>query len=123
MHQGNISVRQTNGVAVVMLEGEHDVHTAPSVSGRIDSFLSEAVPVVVDLTGASFIDSSILRALIVARNGSEKRSLGFAVCLDQTGESAVQRVFEIARAEALFPILSSRAEAIESVRSAGGSAR
>lgn len=121
MHQGNISVQQSNGVAVVLLEGEHDVHTAPSVSGRIDSFLSDGVPVVVDLTGASFIDSSILRALIMARNGSQERNLGFAVCLDQAGESAVQRVFEIARVEDLFPVLSSQEEAIQSVRSAGGS--
>jgi anti-sigma B factor antagonist len=122
MHQGDISVQQTNGVAVVMLEGEHDVYTAPSVTGRIDSFLSEGVPVVVDLSRASFIDSSILRALIVARNGSQEKSLGFAVCLDQSEDSAVQRVFEVARAQELFPILSSQAEAIEKVRSVGDGA-
>jgi anti-sigma B factor antagonist len=117
MRQGNISVEQSNGVAVVVLEGEHDVHTAPSLSGRIDSLLSEGVPVVIDLNGASFIDSSILRALIVARTASQEKSLGFAVCLDQAGESAVQRVFEIARAGELFPVLPSVAEAVERVRS------
>jgi anti-sigma B factor antagonist len=119
MHQGNISVQQSNGVAVVILEGEHDVYTAPSVTGRIDSCLSEGVPIVVDLSRASFIDSSILRALIVARNSSEEKSLGFAVCLDQSQDSAVQRVFEVARAQELFTIVASQAEAIEKVRSGG----
>lgn len=121
MHQGNISVQQSNGVAVVMLEGEHDVYTAPAVTGRIDSCLSEGIPVVVDLTGASFIDSSILRALIVARNGSQEKSLGFAVCFDQAEDSAVQRVFEVARVHDLFPVLSSQAAAIERVLSTRGS--
>jgi anti-sigma B factor antagonist len=122
MHQGDISVQQTNGVCVVVLKGEHDVYTAPSVTGRIESCLSEDVPVVVDLTRASFIDSSILRALIVARNGSQEKSLGFAVCVDQSEDSAVQRVFEVARAQELFPVFSSQAEAIEKVQSAGENA-
>ena len=73
---------------------------------------------VVDLTGASFIDSSILRALIVARNGSQDRRLGFAVCLDQNEDSAVKRVFEIARAQELFPVLSTQTEAVDAVLSA-----
>lgn len=118
MHQGNISVQHENGVAVVLLEGEHDVYTAPTVTGKIESCLSEGVPVVVDLTGASFIDSSILRALIVARNGSQERNLGFAVCLDQDEDSAVKRVFEVARAQELFPVLPNQSEAIQQVLSA-----
>jgi anti-sigma B factor antagonist len=119
MHPDNISVQHENGVAVVLLEGEHDVYTAPTVTGKIEACLSEGHPVVVDLTGASFIDSSILRALIVGRNGSQERSLGFAVCLDQNKDSAVKRVFEVARAQELFPVLPTKPEAIESVLSAG----
>jgi anti-sigma B factor antagonist len=119
MQSENISVQHENGVAVVLLEGEHDVYTAPALTGKIESCLSERIPVVVDLTRASFIDSSILRALIVARNGSQERSLGFAVCLDQNEDSAVKRVFEIARAEELFPVLPSQTEAIEAALSAG----
>jgi anti-sigma B factor antagonist len=119
MHSDNISVQRQNGVAIVLLEGEHDVYTAPAVTGKIESCLVEGVPVVVDLTGASFIDSSILRALIMARNGSQERSLGFAVCLDQNEDSAVKRVFEVARAQELFPVLSTQMEAIDAVLSAG----
>ena len=119
MNQGNISMQQSNGVSVLMLEGEHDVYTAPSVVERIESCLSEGAPMVVDLTGASFIDSSILRALIVARNGSQEKNLGFAVCVNHSEDSAIQRVFEVARAGDLFPVLSSQAEAIEKVRSMG----
>jgi anti-sigma B factor antagonist len=119
MQSENISVQHENGVAVVVLEGEHDVYTAPVVTGKIEACLSEGIPVVVDLTRASFIDSSILRALIVARNGSQERSLGFAVCLDQNEDSAVKRVFEIARAQELFPVLPSQTEAIEAVLSPG----
>jgi anti-sigma B factor antagonist len=119
MQSENISVQHENGVAVVVLEGEHDVYTAPVVTGKIESCVSEGIPVVVDLTRASFIDSSILRALIVARNGCQERSLGFAVCLDQNEDSAVKRIFEIARAQELFPVLPSQKEAIEAVLSPG----
>jgi len=119
MHSENISVQHENGVAVVLLEGEHDVYTAPAVTGKIEACLSEGHPVVVDLTRASFIDSSILRALIVGRNGSQDRSLGFAVCLDQNEDSAVKRVFEVAGAQELFPVLSTQTEAIDAVLSAG----
>jgi len=119
MHSENISVQHENGVAVVLLEGEHDVYTAPAVTGKIEACLSAGKPIVVDLTGASFIDSSILRALIMARNGSQERSLGFAVCLDQNEDSAVKRIFEVARAQELFPVLPTQTEAIEAVLSAG----
>jgi len=119
MNSENISVRHENGVAVVLLEGEHDVYTAPAVTGKIEACLSEGHPVVVDLTGASFIDSSILRALIVARNGSQERSLGFAVCLDEKEDSAVKRVFEVAGAHELFSVLPTQMEAIDAALSAG----
>jgi anti-anti-sigma factor len=122
MHQGDISVQQANDVAIVMLRGEHDAHTAPSLRGRIETFISEGVPVVVDLTQTTFIDSSILRVLILARNGSQENRLGFAVCLDQDGVSAVRRVFEVVRADVLFPIFASPSEAIEKVLSDAGAA-
>ena len=96
-----------------MLEGEHDVYTAPSVTGRIDSCLSEGVPIVVDLSRASFIDSSILEGLdrCAEQLGGEEPWL--RRLRDQSEDSYVRRVFEVARAQELFTIVSSQAEAIE----------
>ena len=70
-----------DGVVVVVVIGEHDVYTAPSLRDQIQSVIEEKVPFIVDLTPATFVDSSILRVLLEARRQAEEQGLGFAVAL------------------------------------------
>ena len=54
-------------VVVVVVEGEHDIYTAPTLRERLDEAIARGAGVVVDLTGATFVDSSVLGALLDAR--------------------------------------------------------
>ena len=63
---GQIIVDHAQGASIVALCGEHDVSTAPAVQSELDAILATDANVVVDLTEATFIDSSIVRVIYVA---------------------------------------------------------
>jgi anti-anti-sigma factor len=112
--------RSDSGVVVVVLKGEHDVYTAPALRERISSVIDEGGPVVVDLTPAQFIDSSVLRVLLEARRQADEKSLGFAVALGDGEAPGVRRVLEVTGLIPVFPVLPARKDALEVARSAEG---
>ena len=70
--EGSIFVECRHGVWVLSLRGEHDLSTQPSLSEEIDRVAAAGGPVIIDLTDADFIDSSVLRVLAgAAVEGSE----------------------------------------------------
>jgi anti-sigma B factor antagonist len=108
--------RSETGVAVVVLQGDHDLSTAAELRGRLESLIAEGVPVVVDLTPTTFIDSAILDALLSALRRARGQGLGFAALIEeQAAEPAVRRIFELTQLVPLFPVLSSRSEALSAV--------
>ena len=109
--------RSSNGAVVVVVIGEHDVYTAPSLRERIQSVVQEKGPFVVDLTPATFVDSSILRVLLEARRQAEESGLGFAVALGNGEGPGVRRILEVTGLIEVFPVLATREEALETVRS------
>ena len=112
--------RSDNGVVVVVLTGEHDVYTAPALRDKIMSVMEERVPFVVDLTPATFIDSSVLRVLLEARREAEQEELGFAVALGTGEAQGVRRVLEVTGLVPVLPVLPAREKAIDAAKSAGG---
>ena len=104
------SERADPGVAVITFSGEHDLNTAPELRGRLAAALEERVPVVVDFSGAAFIDSSILGAVLDARQQARERGLGFAL---SDGAQPVQRVIEVTGLDTTLPVYPSRSAAIE----------
>jgi anti-sigma B factor antagonist len=113
--------RSDSGVAVVVLTGEHDVYTAPTIRERISSVIEERIPFVVDLTPATFVDSSVLRVLLEARRQAHEEGLGFAVALGTTEAPGVRRILEVTGLMSVFPVLPAREAALESARSGQGS--
>jgi anti-sigma B factor antagonist len=109
--------RGDGGVAVVVVEGEHDVYTAPSLSEHLDALLGEHVPFVIDLTGATFVDSSVLRVLLEAKRRADEGDIGFAVALGQDDSGPVRRVLDITGLVPVLPVYGAREEAIEAARS------
>jgi anti-anti-sigma factor len=81
------------GVAHVVLGGEHDLSTA----GRLDKTLSETLEgclrLVVDLRDTVFIDSSTIRALLVAKGRADARARQFSVVPGKT--PTVERALEL----------------------------
>jgi anti-anti-sigma factor len=90
-----IGIARRDGVAVLTLEGELDVYTASALRARLAFELDAERPCVVDLRRVSFIDSSILSALLAAQRRSAAQGLVFVVVLGQT-TSPVRRMIEIA---------------------------
>ena len=74
-------------VVVVVVEGEHDIYTAPTLRERLDEAIGRGGGVVVDLTGATFVDSSVLGALLDARRRALEAGQGFVVCVGDVGRA------------------------------------
>ena len=81
-------------VVVVVVEGEHDIYTAPTLRERLEEALERGGGIVVDLTAATFVDSSVLGALLDARRRALEASQGFVVCVGDTVEPGVQRILD-----------------------------
>ena len=117
--------RSGSGVAVLSVQGEHDVYTAPSLTEQVEGLIDERVPFVIDLTPATFVDSSVLRVLLEARRRAEEEGVGFAVALDQDDSGAVRRVLEVTGLIPVLPVHPARDAAMEAAstgHSAGMSA-
>jgi anti-sigma B factor antagonist len=124
MDARTIALDDSHGdVLVVVVRGEHDIYTAPTLRDRLDEALgsgSAAAPtgVIVDLSAATFLDSSILGALLEARRQALERGVGYVVSLGDEPEPGVQRILEITGLVPVFPVVKSREEALEAARSA-----
>jgi anti-sigma B factor antagonist len=71
---GELALKRTDsGVAVLTISGEHDLSTAPILRRRLDGLLDEGTAVVVDLSPATFVDSSILGVILDAAAGRPRR--------------------------------------------------
>ena len=106
-------------VMVVVVEGEHDIYTAPALRERLEEALGRGGGVVVDLTAATFVDSSVLGALLDARRRALDAKQGFVVCIGEQVEPGVRRILDITGLVPVLPVVNGRAEAIEAARTNG----
>jgi anti-sigma B factor antagonist len=116
---GELTLERNNaGVAVLTIAGEHDLSTAPNLRRRLDSLLDEGTAAVVDLSPATFIDSSILGVILDGRRRAADSGIGFAV-VHTNGADAVDRVLEVTGLRAELPVHARREEAFTEVSSSG----
>ena len=106
-------------VVVVVVEGEHDIYTAPTLRERLDEAIARGGGIVVDLTGATFLDSSVLGALLDARRRALEALQGFVVCVGEAVEPGVQRILDITGLVPVLPVVTGRTEAVDAARSNG----
>jgi anti-sigma B factor antagonist len=125
MDARTIALDDSHGdVLIVVVRGEHDIYTAPALRDRLDQALggtangAATVGVIVDLSGATFLDSSILGALLEARRQALEKALGYVVCLGENPEPGVARILEITGLVPVFPVVRTREEALGAARSA-----
>ena len=96
---------------MLSISGEHDLSTAPELRRRFADLIAERGAVVVDLSPATFVDSSILGVILDARRNADEAGLGFAVA-HPGGNDAVGRVLEITGLRAQLPVHLARDEAV-----------
>ena len=120
MRSGEVGLeRNDEGYTVVAINGEHDLSTAPRLRSHLQQLIADGDPVVVDLSSATFIDSSILGTLLQARQDAGDAGVGFAVA-QAKGAEAVTRVLEITGLRKDLPVHPSRDEATaQALRAAG----
>jgi anti-sigma B factor antagonist len=105
-----------SGTHVIELGGEVDLYTAPEFKERMVELIESGKKrIVVDLSQATFIDSTTLGVLVggVKRLRPAGGSLAL-VCTDQN----ITKIFEITGLDRVFPIHASREEAIAAVGAA-----
>jgi anti-anti-sigma factor len=113
METSQIAVDRDDGVGVVSVHGEHDLNTSDPLADRLSKLLDEGLPVVCDLTAATFIDSSILRVILDARRRAHEGGIGFAVAAGEGTGEGVLRVLEVTGLSTTLPVASSRDEAMK----------
>ncbi len=93
-----------DGMVLVTLTGEADLHTAPVLSEALDEAIGSGTDtVVVDLTAVTFVDSMMLGVLLGASRRAGPRGVELRIAVE---EPHVRRIFELTlldRVLHLFP--------------------
>ncbi|OHC82941.1 MAG: anti-anti-sigma factor [Rhodospirillales bacterium RIFCSPLOWO2_12_FULL_67_15] len=106
-------IKEDNGALVVALEGDVDLKTSPDARKILLDAVTRNLPMVVDLSGVLYIDSSGVASLIEAFQKARKS--GHKFVLAAVSESAL-RVLNLARMDKVFAICPSVAEGLAKVR-------
>jgi anti-sigma B factor antagonist len=105
-------------VAVVCVKGEHDLDTAPSLREQLGALQAESCSVILDLSEATFIDSSILAAIVDGHRRASDDSLAFVVSLGLAGSPAVRRILDVTGLNEVLVIRGDREAALAAARGA-----
>jgi anti-sigma B factor antagonist len=119
---GELVIERTDpGMAVLTISGEHDLSTAPHLRRRLDGLVDEGTATVVDLSPATFIDSSILGVILNGRRRAAEAEIGFAVARSRSnGSDAVDRVLEVTGLRTELPVHARREEAFQAASGNSG---
>ena len=119
--ESRIDVENRAGVWVLSLHGEHDLATQPSLREQLQHVRAAGGPIVVDLSPATFVDSTIIGALLECASGLETNAPG--VFAAAPPESAARRLADLVRLGDALPVHDDLAAAIDTARmTAGGEA-
>jgi anti-anti-sigma factor len=99
---------------VLVIRGDVDAGTSAALIPEFEAAATASGPVVIDLCGASFMDSAALYAVMVLRRRLAERSRRLAVTY--WPEGAIATLFHVSGAEELFAIHANRAAAVAAVR-------
>lgn len=100
---------------MIALPGESDGFTAPRIRSDLATALRAETPLVVDLSQATFIDSTIVGVLLEGLAEYEKREHPLLLLLPEDSAPAVHRLFELTGLAALLPLVGSWDEATSRV--------
>ena len=85
--------RRRPHAALVVLAGEHDLHSADEVQQTFDQSLAVRDHLIVDLSAAEFIDSTIVHVLLEAKKNAVELDRKFNVVLGTV--AVVERILEV----------------------------
>jgi anti-sigma B factor antagonist len=92
-------VAHLDGDRLLVIQGELDIATAPELAAMLDRLRTHRHPVVLDLEGVTFMDSTGLTTLMDAWLESERDGWAFSV---RAASPAVRRVVALAGIEQML---------------------
>jgi anti-sigma B factor antagonist len=92
--------RRTGDRTVLAVHGELDLATVDDVRARLDALQAERRPVVLDLDGLAFMDSTGIRLVLQAAQDAVRTGWDFRIT---RGSAAVRRVFAAAAIQDRLP--------------------
>src|SRR5918997_5930924 len=95
------------GFSVITPPGESDAFVAPRIRSDLADALGGEAPLVVDLTKATFIDSTVVGVLLEGLADCEKRERPLLLLLPDDAAPGVHRLFEITGLASLLPLVRS----------------
>jgi anti-anti-sigma factor len=111
------AVDVADGIAALDLRGEFDLTSADAIVEHAEHVLAAGKHLILNLSGATFIDSSTIHALFKA--DSAARKAGRAFVLQFGSRAAVARVLSITGTDEALPIRPTREQAIEFIAGGG----
>ena len=105
-------ISEQQGAVVVALEGDVDLSTSPEARRVLLDAVRKGRPVIVDLAGVTYIDSSGVASLVESLQSARKAGCEFA--LAAVSEPA-RRVLELARLDKVFTIHETREAGLASI--------
>jgi len=108
--------RVGDGACVIAVSGEADLYTSPEFKRHVTEAIAGGIrSIVVDLTEATFIDSTALGVLTRAR---KRLSPAHGRIVVVVTDRNIRKVFEVTGLDRIFPLYESRDAAL---RNGGGS--
>jgi anti-anti-sigma factor len=102
------------GLALVSVTGEHDLSTTPELTQALEQAAAHS-NVLVDLSDCSFMDSSVIQALVKTARALEARGEQLALVIPP-GPGVVARVAHETHLAEVFPIYPSRGAGLASLQ-------
>lgn len=103
------------GFTVIRLQGESDAYHATRIRSDLQGALGTTAPVLVDLSQATFIDSTVVGVLLEGLASCEKLERPLLLLLPDDSAPEVHRLFELTGLAALLPVVRSWDEAASRV--------
>lgn len=118
---GRVEVATEDGLSIVKLLGEHDLSTQPLIAAKLAALIESGTPLVFDLSDATFMDSSVVQAVVTAQAELAKRGVSIALVVPDDAATAISRLIEMVGLAGI-PIVRSRDEAKSKLLPSGGPA-
>ena len=106
------------GFSVIRLLGEADAYTAPRIRDDLAAAVDTEAPLVIDLSGATFIDSTIVGVLLESRKHYEQLHRQFLLLLPDDAAPQVHRLFDLTGLAGLLPVVRTWEEAASKTQQA-----
>ena|SRR3989338_6050661 len=107
------AIREVSNVTVVALTGDVDLQHSPDARKILLQCVEKKRPILVDLSGVGYIDSSGVASLVECLQSARKA--GYKLALVSVSDSA-KRVLQLARLDRVFTVCETIEEGLEKVR-------